>query len=51
MKRALLIFSLILATGLAGCSDSGTDGGDNSGGSDTGGPTGGSAAIVFNLIA
>ena len=50
MKRALLIFSLILATGLAGCSDSTGNGGDTGGGA-TGGATGGSAAIVLNLLA
>ncbi len=57
MKRAFLIFSLVLATALVGC-DSSDDpnepapieetGGDGTGG-ETGGDTGGSAAFFLNL--
>ncbi len=46
MKRAFLIFSLVLMTALVGCSDD-DNGNGNTGGEDTGG----SAAIAFNLVA
>ena len=51
MKRAFLIFSLVLMTALAGCSDDDNGNGGNTGGDGTGGNTGGSAATVFNLVA
>ena len=51
MKRAFLIFSLVLMTALVGCSDDDNGNGGNTGGDDTGGATGGSAAITFNLAA
>ncbi len=46
MKRASLIFLLVLATALVGCSDD-----EDGNGGETGGETGGSAAIVLNLLA
>ena len=49
MKRAFLIFSLVLMTALAGCGNGEED--TPSGGGETGGDTGGSAAVVFNLAA
>lgn len=59
MKRAFLIFSLVLMTALAGCNDDTEEptapieetGGGDTGGGDTGGDTGGSASTVFKFIA